>query len=164
MNIFEILKNMYTNRSSKWINILDDNMISPFIINNWLSMNGQLGKIVVYLDQFIFSLKPKHWLHLAWSVVPKQSKTPFIKYLKKEKHEEQYKELHEKIISKLKINDLDEYYKRIIFSKDQELLETLMRDYGMPRKLWLKYGLNPEGLRYEEEKRVIKKGLDLWEL
>ena len=85
MNIYEIINNLYTNRSTKWILDLEDNEIEPFVIQRFLCMNDGLRIQVRWLDKYIFDLPPKMYLSLAWSVIPKLDRAPFINYIKKQK-------------------------------------------------------------------------------
>jgi hypothetical protein len=88
MNIFKIMNNLYTNRKSDWILGLDDKMIQPYVIQRWLCMNDRINMQTRMLDKYIFHIKPKEYLSLAWSIIPKGDKAPFIKYIKKEKVKE----------------------------------------------------------------------------
>ena len=97
MNIFKILNNIYTNKSSKWILELDDKAIQPYVIQRWLCMNKAIDRQTRWLDKYVFIVGPKKYLSLAWSCIPKSSKAPFVKYIKKEQKEEKYKFITDKI-------------------------------------------------------------------
>ena len=87
MNIFDIIKNLYTNKKCDWIVGLDDKDIQPYVIQRWLAMNDYLRVQTRWLDKYIFCLTPKMYLSLAWSIIPKLQKPPFIKYIKQAQEE-----------------------------------------------------------------------------
>jgi hypothetical protein len=150
MNIFNILENIYINPKSNWIEELENNMIQPFLINNWLSMNDQNVNICKYLDKYTFSLSGKKWLHLAWSVIPKRSQAPFCKYIKKADNDELYSELMQKIKKFLEIegNDIDEFNLRLL-PEIKKNISKYMIFFGMEKKIWKKYKLN-----YNDMKKI----------
>jgi len=163
MDIFIILNNIYTKNNSKWIDDLEESEIQSFLINNWLFMNDKNINYCKYLDKYVFVLTPKKWLHLAWCVIPKTNKAPFVKYIKKDDNEEKYSELMNKIKNFLEIkgNDLIFFNKYIKYEIEQNLIKY-MKYFGMEKKIWKKYGLNFDEMKNEEVKRKIIKGLDLW--
>lgn len=87
MELIEIMRNIYCNPSLKWVEDVEDNEISPFVINMWLSMNEQMAMQSRYLDKFTFNLPPKMFLTLAWSVVPKHKSMPYAPFIKKKKQD-----------------------------------------------------------------------------
>lgn len=87
MELIEIMRNIYCNPSLKWMDDVEENEISPYVINMWLAMNDQLAVQCRYLDKFTFSLPPKMFLSLTWSVIPKQRSMPYAPFIKKKKTE-----------------------------------------------------------------------------
>lgn len=143
MNIFKILSNLYTNPKSDWITDLDESFIQPFVIQRWLTMNDRVRVQTRWLDKYTFWLTPKMYLSLAWSVLPKVQKTPFVKYIKKEVIGEEFDFILPKIRKQFMIADND--YK---FLKPR-LIEAIKKEpsswfayYGVPKKYWKLYYIN----------------------
>jgi len=88
MNIFEVLKNLYTNRKCDWISELDETEVQPYVIQRWLAMNDKLRVQVRWLDKYVFVLPKKMYLSLAWSIIPKLDRMPFVKYIKQIEEED----------------------------------------------------------------------------
>lgn len=166
MNIFELLKNLYTNKSCKWINDIEDNEIAPFVIQRWLAMNDAIRVQTRWLDKYVFFLTPKMYLSLAWSIIPKSNKTPFVKYIKKIDETEEFDFLLLKVRKHMELSDND--YNSI----KERLLKEIKLDmvnwfsfYGVPKKFWKKYGLDFQQIKgYGPKKISPQKGLDAWGL
>jgi len=131
MNIYDILLNLYTNNKNNviynwqfvdgrrkvvttkingnWINTIENNEIQPFVIQRWLAMDDGLRKHVRWLDKYIFSLQnnSKMYLSLAWSVLPKVSKPPFVKYIKKVEEDVEYDFILSKVKKQYNLSDND---------------------------------------------------------
>jgi hypothetical protein len=107
MIIFKVLSNLYTNKDSQWILDVDEAFIKPYVIQRWLCMDDNIRQYTRWLDKYAIRLPPKMYLSLAWSVIPKVPKAPYIKYLKKEEPIEEFKELLAKIQSRYKMSDTD---------------------------------------------------------
>ncbi len=163
-NIFQILEQLYTNRSFKWINNIDDSEIEPFIIQKFLAMNDSNRIFVRWLDKYVFSLPPKMWLSLAHSVLPKYPKMPFIRYVKKVEEEEEYNFILSEVRRHFQLSDND--YKH----NKSRILEAIKKDmvswfkyYGINKKMWKQYHLNFDLIRGEAKKEVQQvKGLGAW--
>ena len=163
MDIVGMLNKLYTERNSKWINELDIT-ISPWIINDFLSMNNQIQPQVNYLDKFINYLTPKQWLTLAWCVIPKYNKTPFTKFIKKQDNEEKYHKLIIKIRKRLDMSDNDyEESKYLILNEIENNLREYCIKFGMDKQTWVDYGLDYDEIKSEGQ-RSGKSGLELWGL
>jgi len=164
MNIFSILKNLYTNKSSKWIDEINKEDIVPFVIQNWLAMNDQIRVQVRWLDKYVFVLPPKMYLSLAWSVIPKSLKAPYVKYIKKQEEEEEFDFILQKVRKQFGLSDND--YNA---NKDR-LLKAIKKDmvqwfsyYGVPKRIWKKYYLDFDLIKqYGGKKAVPQRGLDAW--
>lgn len=162
MNTFEILKNLYTNRSSEWLKEVSPNDFEPLLLNKWLVLNPQNSVVCKYLDRFSFVINKSHWLHLCWSVVPKTSSAPFIKWVKRKDLSDEHVEVITKVceVLGLKGRDREFYTEHFIrtFNKDREFY---LKGLGMSKKVWDKYGLD-YGVLQQGEVVQGKKGLDLW--
>ena len=164
MNIFDILKNLYTNRKCDWIQPIDDVDIQPFIIQRWLVMNDALRVQIRWLDKYVFSLPPKMYLSLAWSIIPKSVKPPFIKYIKKVDEVEEFDFILSRVRQHMKLSDND------YNSQKDRILKEMKKDmvnwfsfYGIPKKYWKKYYLDFKQIKeFGPKKPVAQKGLDLW--
>lgn len=141
-NIFSIINHLYTDTTIKWLNEIEDKEIQPYLIQRWLCMNDNIKEEVRWLDKYAFSLPVKMYLSLAWSVIPKTSKCPFIKYIKKEEQDEEYDFILKKIIKHHKMSDNDlkankELIIRGIKNNPKEWLEF----YGIDKAQYKKLGV-----------------------
>ena len=83
MNLFQVIEKLYVSKDIKWLNELEETEVEPFVIQKFLSMNDNLRVQTRWLDRYTFTLPTKMWLSLAWSVLPKYPKMPFVRYIKK---------------------------------------------------------------------------------
>ena len=165
-NIFEILNQLYTNKSATWINELEDNEIEPFVIQKFLSMNDNIRDSVRWLDKYVFPLPPRMWLSLAWSVLPKYPKMPFVRYIKKVEDEQTYDFILKEVRKQYQLSDND--YK----CNKGRILEAIKKDmvswftyYGIPKKYWKEKQLDFSLIKLQEKKEVKPiKGLGAWGL
>ena len=158
MNLFDVLKKIYTAKDLKWTqeNDIDEH---PVIVLKWLAMNSKLQKHCRFLNQYVFILSPQMFVALAWATIPRHSSVPFIKYIKSKSEEEMYIEVWDKIqrIGKYSDNDMPYIKKYLNIESD---IETWFQKLGFDKKMYAKYGLN-----YEQSKGEIikgKSGLDLF--
>lgn len=162
MNTFDILRNLYTNTSSTWLLTVDENSFEPFLLNKWLLLNPQLSKVCDFLNKYSFIINKLHWLHLAWCIIPKTSSAPFVQWVKKKEVVEEHEEIISRVCEILGLKGRDrEFYSEHfvkVFNKDREFY---LRELGMSKKVWGKYGLD-YGVLKKSEVVVGKKGLDLW--
>ena len=107
MIIFKLLSNLYTKKDPGWIKDMEDSDINPVMIQRWLGMNTRILNTVKWLEKYSISLTPKMYIAVAWSVIPKYNKTPFVKYCSPLNREDQYEELWAKIRSKIQMSDND---------------------------------------------------------
>lgn len=164
MKLFEILKNIYCNRNSKWIKDIPNEDISPLIINRFLAMNDKVIKYVSYLNKFTFRLNSKTWLYLCWSIIPKQNQMPFVKFLKVNKTEDIYNPIWKKIRKVLELSDNDfKYCKPYLLSEIEKDKKTWFKKFGMDEKFWNIHGIDFNGIK---EGGVVegKGGLELFGL
>lgn len=166
MNIFKILSNLYTNKTSGWINEVEDSDIQPYVIQRWLVMNDRARVQTRWLDKYVFYLTPKMYLSLAWSVLPKVEKTPYIKYIKKSKDVEEFDFILSRIRRQFKLSDND-------FNSIKERLVKNIKDdmilyfsyYGIEKRYWKKYALKFDKIKeFGGKTNVTKqqKGLETW--
>jgi len=147
-NIFSIIAKLYTRKDSAWINEIEDNEIAPVVIQKWLSMNDQVRVQTQWLDKYVFTLPPKMYLSLAWTVIPKSPKAPFSKYIKKEADPTKY-DFILTIIRKhfdMSDNDYDANKERIIKSIEQDT-GSWFAFYGIEKRIWKKFQLNQEQMK-----------------
>ena len=90
MNISTIINNLYTNRSCDWIKNINESEVAPFVIQRYLVMNDRIRVQTRWLDKYVFWLSPKMYLSLAWTIIPKTEKAPFVKFIKQKKENEEY--------------------------------------------------------------------------
>jgi len=171
MDIFYILNNLYTNKSSKWIVELDEkelqeNNIEPFLLQRWLVMNDEIRQFTRWLDKYTFNIPSKMFISLAWSILPKVNKAPFVTYIKKKTKEEEYIFILPKIRQHLQLagNDYNAVKSRLIKCIETDRLNWFSF-YGVPKGYWKFYNLNFEKIKdfgVTEKKQVISTGLSKW--
>jgi len=143
MNIFSIIKNLYTNQKCDWINDIEDTEIQPYVIQRWLAMNDRVRVQTRWLDKYVFVLKPKMYLSLAWSILPKSQKMPFVKYIKKADETEEFDFILSKVRKQFKMSDNDFRHNRnrIVNEIKKNMVEWFCY-YGIQKKFWKKYYLD----------------------
>jgi hypothetical protein len=166
MNIFDIIKNLYTNKSSKWINDMDDSDISPIVIQRFLCLDLKTQKKARILNRFVHSISPKMYLSAAWTLLffngEKLNKSPFIKYPNTKKPQEKYQKLYDKIKRQYHMADKDLFtVKKFIDADIEKNKVEWFAFYGMNNEFWHSHGLEFSLIK-EYNKREIKKGLDAW--
>ena len=147
MNIFDILKNLYTNKESKWILEVNDSDVQPYLVQRWLVMNEKIRKYSRWLDKYVFDLTPKQYLSLAWSVIPKETKTPFVKYIKKQEEDDTFDFITVKIRKHYDMADNDyRVMKERIITDIKKDPEPWFAFYGIEKQYWAKFGLKFENI------------------
>lgn len=141
--LFEIIKNLYTNRKSDWIKEVSSEDIQPVIIQKWLCMNDQIRVQVRWLDKYVFALPPKMYLSLAWSILPKADKAPFVTYIKEKEEEEEFDFILALVKRQFKMsdNDFNAMRTRLIAAIKLNMTEWFCY-YGIPKQYWKKYNLD----------------------
>lgn len=137
MNIFDIIKNLYTNNKLIWLKEVDDSDIQPYVIQRFLVMNDSLRVYTRWLDKYVFTLSPRMYLSLAWSVIPKTNKQPFVKYIKQKDDDEKYNDLFMKIRKHFEMadNDFNIIKERLIESINKDKV-SWFKFYGMEKRFW----------------------------
>lgn len=164
MSIFDILNNLYTSSSSKWIADIDEKEISPYIIQQFLIMNDNVRVQTRWLDKYVFVLPPKMYLSLAWTVIPKVSKTPFNKFIKKIGDEEEFSFILDLIRKHYELSDNDYKANRnLIIKQIKSDMVYWFRAYGIPKGYWKKYELDFNDIKFDEKVVKVKdEGLNKW--
>ena len=166
MNIIDIIKNLYTNKKCDWIVDLEDKDIQPYVIQRWLAMNDYLRVQTRWLDKYVFYLTPKMYLSLAWSIMPKLQKPPFIKYIKKVQEEEEFDFILSRVRKHFDLsdNDYNSMKSRIIKEIKKDMVNWFSF-YGIPKKYWKQYYINFNQIKeFEVKIDNSQKGLDAWGL
>jgi tetratricopeptide (TPR) repeat protein len=158
MNIFKIIAKLYKEQDCEWIDEIPSNQIQPVVIQKFLSMNVKCLPQVRWLDKFVFNLPPKMYLALAWAVLPKYQKAPYVKYIKELDMEEKYKEVLEKIKSLTKMSDNDyKHNKKYILKAIDKNPNKWFVELGMDKKSFKKYKLDYNNARkISVNKRPVK--------
>lgn len=161
MDLFSLLGKIYTSKTLDWVDEVDYTN-PPFLINRWLAMYAPNKEYVKFLNKYTFILNPKEFAMLAWSVIPKQQRTPFVKYIKKSTEDDTYKPLFDKIKKVLNLSDNDlnssrKYFIAVIEKNKEEWFTY----FGMDKKFWKQHGLNFNKIK-EGGKREGPKGLALF--
>lgn len=164
MNIIEIVNNLYTNKSPKWIEEVEESEIQPFVIQQWLVQNDSVRVQNRWLDKYTFTIPPRMWLSLAWSVIPKFNKPPFVKFTKKLDEEEEYKFILDKIRHEFKLSDSDYNTNRTRLIKQiKKEMPLWFKYYGIEKVYWKKYYLDFNYMKQDEKpKVVVSVGLSKW--
>jgi len=162
MDIFTLLKNLFCNERIDWISEIEDNQIQPFVIQKWLSMSSKTIQYAKWLDKYTFHLPPKMYLMLAWSIIPKQTKPPFIRYIKKKDEDDSMYEVWLKIRKALELSDNDfKYSEKRLRKYIEENKIDVFRSLGISKKVWRKHKLDFKEISVGEKRRG-KSGLELW--
>jgi len=164
MNIFDILSNLYTNKKVDWVLELEDADIVPYVIQRWLAMNDAIRVQARWLDKYVFVLSPKMYLSLAWSILPKTQRPPFIKYIKQVKEDEEYDFILSRVRQHMKLsdNDFNSNRDRIIAAIKKDIANWFSF-YGIPKKYWKKYYVNFDQIKeFGPKKPNPQSGLDKW--
>jgi len=166
MNLFQVIEQLYVNKSLKWIDELEDNEIEPFVIQKFLSMNDNLRVQVRWLDKYTFTLPPKMWLSLAWSVLPKYPKMPFIRYIKKTEEEQTFNFILKEVRKQFELSDNDyKHSKHKIINAIKNDMVNWFTYYGIPKKYWKEYQLDFALIKQEDKKEIKQSlGLGAWGL
>ena len=163
MNIFSIVSNLYTNTHCDWISNIEDNEIQPFVIQHFLAMNDAVRVQTRWLDKYVFVLTPKMYLSLAWSILPKTSKAPYVKYIKKVEEEEEFDFILSRIRRQFKLsdNDYNSVKGRLIDYIKKDMVDWFSY-YGIPKRIWKKYYLNFDLIKKYRCEDKKKANLAMW--
>lgn len=168
MNIYDIIKNLYTNKKASWILELEDNEIEPFVIQRFLVMNDSIRVQTRWLDKYVFSLPPKMYLSLAWSVLPKTDKAPYVPYIKKQDTVEEFNFIFKPIRKHFEMadNDFNAIKSRLVQFIKSDFV-SWFSFYGIEKQYWKKYSVNFNLIKEfnnENDKKPISYDLSKWGL
>jgi len=166
INLPAIVNNLYINRKSEWMKEVEDKDFHPIVLQLWLVQNDAIRVQTRFLDQYVFTLPPKMFLSLAWSVIPKYQKMPFVRCTKKGSKDEKYDFLFKKIRKYLEMsdNDFNTNKIRLIEEIEKNQVEWFCA-FGVEKKTWKKFGLDFSCIKTYGKKRAIpQKGLGAWGL
>ena len=166
MNIFQILNGLYTQTNGIWMRDIPEREIQPFLINRWLAMNDGVRNIAHWLDRYVY-LPPKMYLSLAWSVLPKTKKAPFVKYIKQGKDDTEFEFLYKLVRKQYDISDKDfEAIKPMLYDAIKRDMVNWFSYYGIPRGYWQRYNIDYRAMKKfnRDEGRPAKQGLEAWGL
>jgi len=169
MNIFDILKQLFTATTADWILTVDNNDINPVIIQRFLSLHRDSAKTARITNKFVYTLPPKMYLSTVWTLLSdngkKYKKTPFIKYPKKEEKEHKYKFIHDKMKKQYQLSDTDFNVVEQFVNRDIEKNKVdWFSYYGAKREQWLKNDLDMTLLETYKERNTkpSSEKLDAW--
>ena len=167
MNIFEILQKLFVSQTSEWILDVDDKNINPVIIQRFLVLNNLSMKKSRILNKFVFTVPPKQYLSIAWSILffngKKLNKVPFIKYPKKVDTKIKYNFIHDKIKRQYSMSDKDLTimipFINAEIDKDKPLWFSY---YGIDAHTWKMHDIDIDLMKiYGDRPKIeIKRGLD----
>ena len=141
LNLFQTLNEIYTSRSYDWIDSVDESL-SPVVINLMLSRDFSIHNVTTFLNKYVYFLDLKSFVKLAWSVTPKRSKAPFVKKIKEDVKEEDYKIILDKIKDKLKISNNDwSMVKKYYIIDVSNNLQSYAEMFGLDKRTKKKLGL-----------------------
>jgi len=160
MDLFTCLGSIYTSKNSLWINEVEG--ISSVVVHKFIGMNKNMLKYARWLDKYVYNISIKSYLLLAWSIIPKVNKAPFVKYRKAKVDSEEWEEVFVKVKKFLCLgdNDFECSKKRLleVFEKDKI---GWFKKLGMSKKVWKKHSLDFEEMRVAKQISGPK-GLDLF--
>lgn len=170
MELFDILKNLYTNPKSDWILGIEDNKINPHLIQRFISLNPKTTKHARFLNKFTYKIPPKMYLSAAWSILffdgQKLNKAPFTQYPKKQQ-EEDYEFILKKIRKQYQLSDKDfEVNKPFLLKAIKKDKAKWFAYYGISKSFWqhhkMDQKLEMERHGTQRPEKQIKTGLDEW--
>lgn len=74
--MFNIIKNLYTERNFDWLRDVDEENIYPIVLFNVLLQDETIGFRIKWLSKYVFYTSPKTFLALLHCCVPKQNSAP----------------------------------------------------------------------------------------
>lgn len=158
----DIIKNLYTNPKSNWMQDIEDTEIQPFVIQLWLVGNDHIRTQIRWLDKYVFTLPSKMYLSLAWSIIPKSKIAPYRTdmltidetkdpYLSKEI--DKYDFLLTKIRKQFKLadNDFNTLKPRLLPEIEKNTTDWFIY-YGVEKKHWKRFNMNFDLMKRKKER------------
>jgi len=169
MNLFEILKNLFTNPSASWILDINESDINPVLIQRFLVTNSSSVKQASILNKFAFSIQPKMYLSAAWTLLffngKKLHKAPFIQLIKSDNSNLKFHYVLDKIQRQFNMSEND------LKNESKTLIKAINKDkyawfsyYGIKNQYWVMNNMDINVIKtYGNRKKVEhKKGLEAW--
>jgi hypothetical protein len=103
------------------------------------------------------------FLSLAWSVIPKASKPPFVPYIKKLEEEEEFDFILKKVRKHLELSDNDyRVSKHRIINMIKSDMISWFSHYGIEKKYWKQYYLDFDKIKDTTPRIKQNTGLEAW--
>jgi len=161
IDLFQTVACIYTKKDTVWVDSVDSSL-SPVVINKFLGMNVKVLKFARWLDKYVYFLSLKSYLLLAWSVIPKQTKPPFVKFLKPKEDDEVYAKIIGRVRDRLELGDNDFIAcKRFLLKSIEDDKVGWFKLCGLDKNDWKDAGLD-YNLMKDGGVRKGKSGLDLF--
>lgn len=169
MNMFDILKQLFTNPKVDWIYEVDETQIQPIVIQRFLALYPKTMKKARILNKFVFTLPRRMYLSAAWTLLffdgKKMNKAPFIQYPSKKKEQDKYWFVHEKVMQQFKMSqrDFDSVKKYVDMAIESDKINWFSY-YGIKNKHWHENNLNINAMKdyCDRGKKPKKAGLAAW--
>ena len=159
MIIFEVLKHLYTSKDLGWLDNVEENDVQPLIVQRWLSCDDRINTQTRWLDKYVFTLSSEMYLSLAWSIIPKNTKMPFLKYISINRDEEELGFILKLVRKEFSLSDNDyKYVKDYLIKAIRKDMVAWFKYYGIERHIWKKYYLNFDEMSKDD--KVKQRGLD----
>jgi len=155
--IFGDLKQLYCSSKLDWIKEAE---LSGFLAMKWVMMNNnEVGKLF-FIDKYTFHLNDEEMLSLLSAcLIPKQQKTPFVKFIKKKEDTPQYDFILPQIQKYFEYSDREfEIIKPIIIKELEKDYKKWFDFFGIDEKYYEEYGVEIKKV----EKIKEKKGLSVF--
>jgi len=143
VNLFEIFNFVHTRKDLNWITEIPESDIKPYLLQRVLIMHDDFRVHARFLDKYVFTLSPRMFLSLMWSILPKKNKPPYAKYIKLARDNIEYGTLLPRVRKYLELSDNDWRCceSRIIKDINQHT-EQWFKFFGVEKVQWKKYGKN----------------------
>ena len=175
--MYKLVKELYTNQKSDWISDLDEKVYNAMPIQRWLCRNDHVRVQVRWLDKYTFNLPTKMFISLAWSVLPKSVKVPYMTDMKKitdeekeqynifmEEDEKEFSFLFKKIRKHFELSDNDFRAVKPYLMKDiKKNMFDWFRFYAVDKRKYKKYYMDYKKLK-EGGVKPPAAGLEKWGL
>jgi hypothetical protein len=163
MDLFTTLDRIYTSQNRRFIEEIDTS-VSPVVLNLLLARYYRNAHVMRYLNKYAFCLDAKEYALVAWSMIPKMERAPFVKKIEKVEEKTRYDFILDKIRKRLDIGENDWKHCKDMYLEDvkKNLVEYLVF-YGCKKKEW-----NIVGCDFDESRKIhtttIIEGLGKWGL
>lgn len=167
MNIFDIIKNLFTQQDAKWVLAVEEKDINPPVILRFLCLSHMTKKQARIMSKFMYTVPPQMFLSALWSLLyfngKKMTKAPFIKYPKKTDIKPKYEFIIKKLRQQYDMSERDfEFVKPFVLKAIEEDKVEWFSYYGINKTEWDANHIAYERMKdYGDRPKVeVKKGLD----